>query len=68
MTPGKPHLRQVIQAGLDVEQLGLGQVGDVLADQLVHGGLVDADGLGADLLVIADDDGLAGDAERGQAE
>ena len=62
------HLRQVVQAGLDVEQLRLGQVGDVLPDQLVHGGLVGADGLRADLLVVADDDGLAGDAERRQAE
>ena len=68
MTPGKRILDRSYKAGLDVEQFRLGQIRDVLPDQLVDRGLVGADGLRADLLVVADDYGLAGDAERGQAE
>jgi hypothetical protein len=62
------HLRQVVKAGLDVEEFRLGQIVDVLSDQLVYGGLVGADGLGTYLFVVTNDDSLAGDAERGEAE
>ena len=68
MTPGKRIFARSYRLVLRSSRDDCGKVRDVLGDQLVDGRFLGADGLRADLLVVADDDRLVRQGERGEAE